>query len=88
MDKLLNLNTNNDVFDLSFINEEIKRAEKHLTIHAIQTDSYNKMLAIYEELVHLRSELISQQERLVAIFKETHYQSFIDTNGDIKFMDK
>lgn len=88
MDKLLNLDTNNDVFDLSFINQEIKRAEKLLTIPAIQTESYNKMLAIYEELVHLRSELISQQERLVAIFKETHYQGFIDTNGDIKFMDE
>ena len=88
MDKLLNLDTNNDIFDLSFINQEIKRAEKLLTIPAIQTESYNKMLAIYEELVHLRGELISQQERLVAIFKETHYQGFIDTNGDIKFMDK
>ena len=67
--------------NLTFIDEHIAKVEKLMNIYAINSDSYNEVYKLYKELIALKSELISQQERLIAIYKGTTVHLIRDDNG-------
>lgn len=68
--------------NLTFIDEHIRKVEKLMDIYAINSDSYNEVFKLYKELVALKSELISQQERLIAIYKSTTVHLVKDDKGN------
>ena len=68
--------------NLTFIDEHIRKVEKLMNVYAINTDSYNEVFKLYKELIALKSELISQQERLIAIYKGTIVHLVKDDKGN------
>lgn len=67
--------------NLTFIDEHITKVEKLMNIYTINSDSYNKVFKLYKELIALKSELITQQERLIAIYKSTTVHLVRGENG-------
>ena len=66
---------------LAFIDKEIEKTEKLLNIYAINSDSYKEVYNLYKDLIATKSELISQEERLIAIYKNTTIHLVRDENG-------
>lgn len=67
--------------NLTFIDGHIRKVEKLMNVYAINSDSYNEVFKLYKELIALKSELISQQERLIAIYRSTTVHLVRDENG-------